>query len=145
MGGGNWNQQHFPQWQMQPQSQQLPSHVNCRSNNGNPSREQQVQTSITPLPPVVRQGPVDIQPAPANSKSLTIFVSGAHTIRIGNYFTMTLERTFRIPDDGKTYPLPPSLGHFPVFRVDDYLDSVPESWKQHGGVFIPMYQREAMW
>ena len=43
------------------------------------------------------------------------------------------------------YPLPPSLGTFPVHKVDDYLDKVPESWKKTGGVFIPMYQREAMW
>eukprot|EP01080_Neovahlkampfia_damariscottae_P000860 gene860-9109_t len=59
--------------------------------------------------------------------------------------TVTFERTLRIPDDGKVYPLPPSFGHFPVEKVDDYLDKVPESWRQHGGVFIPMYQREAMW
>ncbi|MCA9598863.1 MAG: hypothetical protein KC776_36380, partial [Myxococcales bacterium] len=54
-------------------------------------------------------------------------------------------RTLRIPDDGRTYPLPPGLGTFPVRRVDDYLDQVPEDWQEHGGVFLPMYQREAMW
>ena len=43
------------------------------------------------------------------------------------------------------YPLPPSLGTFPVKRVDDYIDRVPEAWKKQGGVFIPLYQREAMW
>ena len=58
---------------------------------------------------------------------------------------VSFERTLRIPDDGKVYPLPPSFGHFPIEKVDDYLDKVPETWKQHGGVFIPMYQREAMW
>ena len=59
--------------------------------------------------------------------------------------SITFHRTVRIPDDGKVYPLPPSLGQFPVHKVDDYLDKVPDSWKQTGGVFIPMYQREAMW
>ncbi|KAG2386326.1 hypothetical protein C9374_002772 [Naegleria lovaniensis] len=58
---------------------------------------------------------------------------------------VTFHRTLRIPDDGKIYPLPPSLGSFPVKRVDDYLDRVPEAWKKQGGVFIPLYQREAMW
>jgi hypothetical protein len=29
--------------------------------------------------------------------------------------------------------------------VKDYNDRVPESWAEHGGVFIPMYQREALW
>ena len=60
-------------------------------------------------------------------------------------FSIQFQRTLRIPDDGKTYPLPPGLGTFPVCRVEDYADSVPQSWLKHGGVFIPMYQREALW
>lgn len=58
---------------------------------------------------------------------------------------VTFQRTLRIPDDGREYPLPPGLGAFPVRRVDDYLDRVPADWREHGGVFLPMYQREAMW
>ena len=54
-------------------------------------------------------------------------------------------RTLRIPDDGKTYPLPPGFGSFPIRRVQDYWDKVPASWRERGGVFIPMFQREAMW
>jgi hypothetical protein len=27
----------------------------------------------------------------------------------------------------------------------DYLDKIPEAWKEHGGVFLPMWQREAMY
>ncbi len=59
--------------------------------------------------------------------------------------TITFQRTLRIPDDGKTYPLPPGLGAFPIRRVDDYADRVPSEWRERGGVFLPMYQREAMW
>jgi hypothetical protein len=65
-------------------------------------------------------------------------------ITIGS-LSIVFHRTLRIPDDGTHYPLPPSLGRFPVHRVDDYADRVPESWRAHGGVFIPMYQREAAW
>jgi len=54
-------------------------------------------------------------------------------------------RTLRIPDNGKTYPLPPGLGTYPVRRVQDYPDTVPPEWLTHGGVFLPMYPREAMW
>lgn len=54
-------------------------------------------------------------------------------------------RTLRIPDDGKTYPLPPSLGTFPIAHVDDYKDKVPEKWVKHGGIMLPMWQSEAMW
>ncbi len=65
-------------------------------------------------------------------------------ITIGK-LSIAFHRTLRLPDDGRNYPLPPSLGHFPVHRVEDYADRVPASWRAHGGVFIPMYQREAAW
>ncbi len=58
---------------------------------------------------------------------------------------VSFQRTLRIPDDGNRYPLPPGLGHFPIRRVDDYASRVPDEWREHGGVFLPMYQREAMW
>jgi hypothetical protein len=59
--------------------------------------------------------------------------------------TIHFQRTLRIPDDGRTYPLPPGLGRFPVRHVDDYAARMPESWIRHGGVFLPMYQSEALW
>ena len=59
--------------------------------------------------------------------------------------SIQFQRTLRIPDDGKDYPLPPGLGHFPLRLVDDYPATVPESWKKNGGVMMPMYQAEALW
>lgn len=67
-----------------------------------------------------------------------------NSLTVGNV-TITLHRTLRLPEDGKTHALPPSLGSFPVRAVADYLDKVPASWREHGGVFMPLYQREAMW
>jgi hypothetical protein len=58
---------------------------------------------------------------------------------------VSFKRTLRIPDDGKKYPLPPGLGAFPIRRVEDFAARVPNEWRAHGGVFLPMYQREAMW
>lgn len=58
---------------------------------------------------------------------------------------ITFQRTLRIPDDDKTYPLPPGLGAFPLRHVDDFADAVPADWVEHGGVLLPMYQSEAMW
>lgn len=55
------------------------------------------------------------------------------------------QRTLRIPDDRRHYPLPPGLGRFPLNHVDDYADTVPAAWNDHGGVFLPMYQSEALW
>ncbi len=55
------------------------------------------------------------------------------------------QRTLRIPDDGKEYPLPAGLGRFPVRHVDDFAERVPANWLEHGGVMLPMYQSEALW
>lgn len=56
---------------------------------------------------------------------------------------LSFQRTLRIPDDNQDYPLPAGLGTFPVWPVDDF--PVPAQWREHGGVFFPMYQSEAMW
>ncbi len=59
--------------------------------------------------------------------------------------TISFQRTLRIPDDNRDYPLPPGLGRFPLTHVDDHADGVPETWVRHGGVMLPMHQAEAMW
>src|SRR5437773_2488861 len=66
-------------------------------------------------------------------------------ISIGSRFSVAFQRTLRIPDDGGSYPLPPGFGPFPIHRVEDFSDRVPASWRQRGGYFISMYQREAFW
>jgi hypothetical protein len=68
-----------------------------------------------------------------------------HGIRIGERFTVSFQRTLRVPDDGRDYPLPPGLGVFPTCAVSDYAMSVPKEWLREGGAFIPVYQREALW
>jgi hypothetical protein len=65
-------------------------------------------------------------------------------IYFGDDLRVTFCRTLRIPDDGDKYDLPASLGTFPIYKVSDYTDKVPKSWNKHGGVFIPMYQSEAL-
>jgi hypothetical protein len=53
-------------------------------------------------------------------------------LHIGEHLALSFERTLRIPDDGKAYPLPPGLGPFPIRAAGhDFV--------------IPMYQREALW
>lgn len=60
-------------------------------------------------------------------------------------FSIDFQRTLRIPDTDKTYPLPPGLGSFPVRHVEDYTGNLPPSTTTRGGVFLPMWQAEAMW
>ncbi|KAM7185727.1 hypothetical protein V8F33_012237, partial [Rhypophila sp. PSN 637] len=54
-------------------------------------------------------------------------------------------RTVRIPEDGKTYELPPSLGKFLLFDVRPFIERLPAFMAAQGGIFLPMYQLEAMW
>src|SRR3712207_5853764 len=76
---------------------------------------------------------------------LKVRLAGDDRLQIGDRFTVTFQRTLRIPDDGGNYPLPPGLGGFPILRVEDFADRVPNSWRERGGFIIPMYQREALW
>jgi len=67
-------------------------------------------------------------------------------VEIVGRLAISFQRTLRIPDDGQVYPLPPTLGTFPLHSVSDY----PALSSHLGGsseavVFIPMVQREALW
>ncbi len=59
--------------------------------------------------------------------------------------SLSFQRTLRIPDDDREWPLPPGLGRFPLRHVDDFAAKVPAPWLDRGGVMLPMYQSEALW
>jgi hypothetical protein len=54
------------------------------------------------------------------------------SFRVGASFGLTLQRTVRLPIDGRTYPLPPGFGALPVLVQD-------------GRFMVPMHDREALW
>lgn len=83
------------------------------------------------------------QPQRPSMSATTVLVQG-NVVSIGE-FSFTIERTLRVPAGEAKNKLPPSLGSFPVFKVDDFADRVPAAWREHGGVFFPMWQREAAW
>lgn len=60
-------------------------------------------------------------------------------------FSIDFQRTLRIPDSERTYPLPPGLGQFPLRHTEDYSTTLPPSTNERGGVILPMWQAEAMW
>ncbi|KAG8886320.1 hypothetical protein FRB98_001305 [Tulasnella sp. 332] len=64
------------------------------------------------------------------------------TITFGS-LSLNLQRTLRIPDDGKTYPLPAGLGAFPLYSVADY--DLPNEVNAKGGLFASLYQCESLW
>lgn len=59
--------------------------------------------------------------------------------------SIQFKRTIRVPDNVYKSELPPDLGEFPLFKVHDYVDNLPPEITARGGVFLPMYQKEAMW
>ena len=48
-----------------------------------------------------------------------------------------------MPDDGRTYPLPPSLGAFPIYRTRDF--PLLRNSASRADFFVPLYQWEALW
>jgi len=66
-------------------------------------------------------------------------------VLVGERFSLAFQRTLRIPEDGRTYPLPPGLGRLPVLRAADFAQAVPTAWVERDDLFLPLYQREALW
>jgi hypothetical protein len=70
---------------------------------------------------------------------------GWGSIRIDD-LEITFVRTLRVPDNNKDVNhLPPGLGRFELQRVDQYSVKLPADMAAKGGIFFPMYQREALW
>jgi hypothetical protein len=67
-----------------------------------------------------------------------------HRVDFGKWVSVTFERTLRLPEDDRTYPLPAGLGPFPIHRAEK-TPRAPAEWRVRGDLFIPMYQREALW
>jgi hypothetical protein len=78
------------------------------------------------------------------SSDLAVTV-GPDSIRVGERFELSLQRTLRIPEDGETYPLPPGLGRLPLLPSSAAGGRLPAQWRDSGDVLAPLYQREAVW
>ena len=70
---------------------------------------------------------------------LDVIVEGDR-LRFGEQLAVSFHRTLRIPDDGRTYPLPPGFGLFPMLSPTAGSDAPTSSQS-----LIPLYQREALW
>jgi hypothetical protein len=61
-------------------------------------------------------------------------------------FKFSFQRTLRVPDDGRDYPLPAGLGCLPVRSIRHLMSpSIPPAWREgHTGI-VPMHPAEATW
>lgn len=66
-------------------------------------------------------------------------------VRIGDRFAVSFQRTLRVPERRGSWPLPPSLGRFPVRLAREVTDAMPPRWRGLDAVVIPVYQCEAVW
>ena len=58
---------------------------------------------------------------------------------------ISFQRTLRLPDDGREWPLPPGLGRFPLRTVASLGERAPDAMRERGGIALPIHQAEALW
>ncbi|KAF7929818.1 uncharacterized protein EAE97_009415 [Botrytis byssoidea] len=75
--------------------------------------------------------------------------TGFKQLRVSNVEGDTLDISFRRtildPESGNRLKVPPDFGPLPIYPVDSYKDKFDRSISTKDGLFIPVYQREAMW
>ncbi|KAK2768675.1 hypothetical protein FQN54_000531 [Arachnomyces sp. PD_36] len=68
------------------------------------------------------------------------------TVSIGHEgLVVSFRRTLRVPDTENISGPLPDLGSFPLYSVDQFCGKLPDHVSAKGGLFFPMYRREAMW
>ncbi|RYP35756.1 hypothetical protein DL767_003701 [Monosporascus sp. MG133] len=56
------------------------------------------------------------------------------------YLRISFQRTIRVPANFKASFLPPGLGRFPLYKVQDYASRLPPELASKGGVFLPIHR-----
>jgi hypothetical protein len=66
------------------------------------------------------------------------------SVNVDDALQLIFHRTVRMPDYDRLHSLPDSLGNFPLYNTEDYVDRLPKHILEKGGIFLPMWQREAL-
>jgi hypothetical protein len=80
--------------------------------------------------------------------SLQAALSEDKELRVYNYYSdlrIQFHRTIRVPENRVTYDLPPDMGCIPLHNVAEFASRIPTEVNARGGIFFPLYQREAVW
>lgn len=84
---------------------------------------------------------INLEIAESNSDD---YGTAMESLKYDGGLNISFHRTIRMPDDDRLHQLPGSLGAFPLYNVSAYASQLPENIVQQGGVFLPMWQREAL-
>jgi hypothetical protein len=83
---------------------------------------------------------------------LSVTCSDSQVIVNNGQLRIAFHRTLRVPDDGRTHLLPKSFGRFPVQNFAAHKNRIMKNrnaslvnMAHKGGVFLPIFQREALW
>lgn len=57
---------------------------------------------------------------------------------------VAFRRTLRVPDE-PGFPQPPRRGAFALRRAAELAERLPERWREHGGLLLPIHRSEALW
>jgi len=68
----------------------------------------------------------------------------ADRIHIGSSFSVSFQRTLRVPETGE-FPLPPGFGEFPIAHIENESTALPNEWRRVSAFAVPMHQHEALW
>jgi hypothetical protein len=82
------------------------------------------------------------------AQRLFLFEGGFSELRrqISVEFSLTFQRTLRVPDDGRDYPLPAGLGSLPVRSVRALQSAlIPRAWRDTPTGIVPLHPAEAAW
>ncbi|KAF5010114.1 hypothetical protein FDECE_3700 [Fusarium decemcellulare] len=73
----------------------------------------------------------------------------SHSVAVGRDDASALQisfmRTLRVRGQESEYEPPEGLGTFPLFNTQPYRDQLPPQAAAQGGLFLPMYNKEAMY
>lgn len=58
-----------------------------------------------------------------------------------DFLDLTLERKFRVPEDGKTYQNTARNGSLPVYSVEQFASRLPEDLSVKGGLVVPLFSK----
>ncbi|KAF2118753.1 integral membrane protein [Lophiotrema nucula] len=72
-------------------------------------------------------------------------LKGDASVIVDNDLKISFHRTVRVPDNQQVSFLPPDLGAFPLKPVSQFAHKLPPDMAGKGGLFLPMFQSEAMW